>query len=431
MDKPTQQLGVYVLCVVTVVFVAYTVHVTWKDNLETPQSAQATDLIKVLVQFLQYTVIIGSVQVPWPAVFSPFRWFNAASAVFGPSSGQSLSLDCWLHHYFPQGRLPLAIQRQLVYYLAPLLVLVAVVVLQCLCWLARVLWQRLVPEGPRRRHAPCMVWRQLPVTVLVLAYYAYPTVVRASLGFFACLRIDHGALQHWRVGDPGPLNHTQGYWVSDIQQECFSGYHRDWALSLGVLCVVLLCVAVPVAIGLGLRLNRSRADDDSFREHFGLLYRNYRPECVWWEAVWAAQTVVLTLISVFSFPIERYLSVLCLLLVFWASAVLQVVFRPYATTSLRTMHLISTMCLSATTFGALAVFAYEIRDTSADVLRVVVVVVVVLCVNVAFVLWCGFKLMPAAKRMLQTIRGWVRKAWAACWCRLFEGKPITLKGLCP
>jgi hypothetical protein len=266
--------------------------------------------------------------------------------------------------------------------------------------------------------------------VLVLAYYAYPTVVRASLGFFACLRIDHGALQHWRVGDPGPLNHTQGYWVSDIQQECFSGYHRDWALSLGVLCVVLLCVAVPVAIGLGLRLNRSRADDDSFREHFGLLYRNYRPECVWWEAVWAAQTVVLTLISVFSFPIERYLSVLCLLLVFWASAVLQVVFRPYATTSLRTMHLISTMCLSATTFGALAVFAYEIRDTSADVLRVVVVVVVVLCVNVAFVLWCGFKLMPAAKHMLQTMMGWGRKAWAACWFRLFDVTTPTLKALC-
>jgi hypothetical protein len=31
------------------------------------------------------------------------------------------------------------------------------------------------------------------------------------------------------------------------------------------------------------------------------VYRNYRPECIWWEAVWAVRTVVLTLISVFAY----------------------------------------------------------------------------------------------------------------------------------
>jgi hypothetical protein len=57
---------------------------------------------------------------------------------------------------------------------------------------------------------------------------------------------------------------------------------------------------------------------------------------MWWEAVWAARTVLLTLISVFSFPMQRYYSVLSLLgqcsaadHIFWASAALQIIFKPY------------------------------------------------------------------------------------------------------
>jgi hypothetical protein len=52
--NPTTQIGLYILfCVMTVVFVTFTVHTTWKDNLGGDQSVRLTDLIKVLVQFLQ------------------------------------------------------------------------------------------------------------------------------------------------------------------------------------------------------------------------------------------------------------------------------------------------------------------------------------------------------------------------------------------
>jgi hypothetical protein len=111
-----------------VVFVAVTVHTTWKDNLTADKEVLATDYIKVLVMFLQYTVIIGSVSVAWP-LFDVQRWFQAVNIVFAVGSGQALSLDCWLNHYIPQGKVALAMQRQLVYFLAAVVVLVAVVVL--------------------------------------------------------------------------------------------------------------------------------------------------------------------------------------------------------------------------------------------------------------------------------------------------------------
>jgi len=375
--SPRVQLGLYVLaCCATVVFIALTVHATWKENLQGGQSVNATDYIKVLVQFLQYVVIIGNVQIPWPAPLDVQRWFQVASSVFGASSGQALSLDCWLFHYVHNIALHLATQRQLVYFLAPVGVFLGVVALQLFTWAVR-RWLVPLPCTRRRlRGLPShvvasgqgawVVLRRLPVTALVVTYYPYPTLLRASLGFFACLHID--TLKATPRGSVA-LNHPFGYWLNDIQQACFAGYHLGWALGLGLPSVLLWCIAVPVTLGVGLKLSQSKAEEPSFREHFGFLYRNYRPERMWWEAVWAGRTVVLTLVSVFSFPMERYFSVLALLLVFWASAVLQAAFKPFAMPILHRMHMVSTSCLAATTLGALAMFAYEVQQSTAEVLR--------------------------------------------------------------
>jgi hypothetical protein len=61
---PKVQLGLYLLVSsACVVFAAVTVHTTWKDNLKADKVVLATHYIKVLVLFLQYTVLIGGVSV--------------------------------------------------------------------------------------------------------------------------------------------------------------------------------------------------------------------------------------------------------------------------------------------------------------------------------------------------------------------------------
>jgi hypothetical protein len=108
-------------------FATITVHFTWQDNKAGDRLLRPSDLIKVLVQFLQYIVILGSISVPWPA-FLGFV-FTAATVVFGVGSGQlALSLDCWLPHCLP-GKLPLALQRQLSYFVGALVVVLACVLL--------------------------------------------------------------------------------------------------------------------------------------------------------------------------------------------------------------------------------------------------------------------------------------------------------------
>jgi hypothetical protein len=115
-------------------------------------------------------------------------------------------------------------QRQLVYFLAPVVVLLAVV---ALLWLACALGRWVVPlvwrpkEGATQQPASS-VTRKLPVTLLVVAFYAYPTLLRASLSFFACVRIDRVPPEVQLPGATALLNHAAGYWVSDITQQCFA-----------------------------------------------------------------------------------------------------------------------------------------------------------------------------------------------------------------
>jgi hypothetical protein len=101
---------------------------------------------------------------------------------------------------------------------------------------------------------------------------------------------------------------------------------------------------------------------------------------------------------------ERYLSVLSLLVVFWASAALQIISQPYAFATLHCMHMISTSCLAATCLGALAMFAYDIQESTALRLRIAIAVIVMV-VNVTFVGWCLWNLLPSVK-------GWCVKAYS-------------------
>lgn len=244
--QPGLQLGLYVaISSVTLFFVTCTVHFTYKDNVEGSTGLRPSDLIKLGVQFLQYLVIIGAVAVPWPDFMQGL--FRSAAVVFGVGAGQALSLDCWLSHYAQPAAssLPRAMQLQLVVFLAPSFVLLAICMGQLLVWaLQRCMSTTASSASPlvgmcslrcseQAVSKPALLRdcvRKLPLAVLVVVYYAYPTLLRASLSFFGCLSID--SVGTASESTPALRGHQYGYSVLDIQQQCFVGWHKLWALGL-------------------------------------------------------------------------------------------------------------------------------------------------------------------------------------------------------
>jgi len=432
--NPGAQFGLYIfMFVVVVVFVALTVHISWKDaeraatlaatSAPPAPTLQPSDAIKVLVQFLQYLVIIGTVSVNWPQFM--VNMFRAATVVFG-ASGEAVSLDCWLSHYFPSASPPLAIKRQVVPFLALLIVFPVVVLVQILWGAASAAVMycgRCVAQHRRRRRGGqldgcCqslrLVLNKLPLTALVVIFYAYPSLLRASLGFFACLGVDSAGSSTSTVQAGALKAHAQGYWVGDTRQECFGSgsWHRAWAFGLGIPSLLLLCVGIPGGLLWVLKANEDKAEKVAFRRHFGFLYCSFRvPERVWWEAVWAAQTVALSVVAVFHYQVEAYYSMLLLAVIFCISIAAQQVFKPYTVHSLHVMHLAATVCLLFTVFGALAMFTV---DKSAEAVQHVhtAVGILVLVMNALMVGWCVFALAKSSSsivgRMFGCIKGRVR-----------------------
>lgn len=399
--SPGKELGLYILLsCLTVLLLTVTVLATCHDNIQGGRAVRPSDLIKVLVQFLQYLVILSSIVAPWPPVLKAL--FAAFAVVFGAASGQVLSVDCWVAEYVPSANVPLSIQRQLASFIAPVALACCVVLLLLFANLVAALCRRAgLPRVCCRTQRGCAtrssrrVSDQIPVVVIVVVYYSYPTLLRAALGFFSCVRIDNASVGPY--AEYAVLNHSAGYWMYNMSQECFTGWHKVWALALGLPAVLLLCVGVPVGLLCLLLCNRSKTGEPAFQQCFGFLYRNYRDGRVWWEAVWATQTVVLTAIAVFQYTIKAFYSVVLLGVVFLGIAVLQGIGRPWADAKLHRLQLAGSTCLFLTSYFTLTLFTvygYEPEPGSIPVHHAAVGVLLVM-LNGMFVLFCLASIVAA------------------------------------
>ena len=272
---------------------------------------------------------------------------------------------------------PLAVQRQLALFVVSVGILLAVILLMSCVHMVKgavKAWRR----GQAFRWHLTQLLRKLRVAVLVVAFYAYPTLVNASLSFLLACALMISPSSHTRSMQSSTT--LQGYWVQDIQQECFAGWHMDWALGFGLPAVVILCLNVPVGLCLFLVIKKKCTADPGFREHYGFLYRNYTDRWVWWEAVWAGQTVLLTAVSVFHFMLQAYYALFAMCLVLLLSAGLQLIARPYAQNELHRLHLTSTWCLFFNAWLSFALFddAVDAREATLRPLHTSIGVVQVL-----------------------------------------------------
>ena len=318
--------------------VSYLVHSTLEDNVQGVAASRPSDYLKLLIRHLQYLVIIGSLQIEWPAALTGI--FAAAGAAFSAAgSAGVVAMECVLTH---NSSVPVRVQKLLLQLGLPIVVMVAVLLVRGLvCAVSR---------GARQVPASVI----LVVSCLVGLFTFLPFFVRSGLSLFACYSLDAS------TSDPYPefavANASRGYWVHDMGQACWQGWHKAWAVGLGVPLVAALCVGVPLGTLLLLVLNRRRLGEAGFKAYVGFLYHQYSARCFYWEAVSSLQVMLLTAISVFSYTLGAFHSNILLnvlLVLFW---VLQQVFKPSAFKDLHFASFASIGCLYATTCVAATLF---------------------------------------------------------------------------
>ena len=395
--------------VLMVCLIAVVVHTTLGDTQQSRYGVRPSDLLRVLVRHLQYLAIISTLRVQWPQTLNFI--FGAVNYVFNVASSQVISLDC----VFSAERWPpLAIKRVLTYLLAPLAILGVLVFVWLLVRCVKMA-ERFRSHSSRQQQP---VGDVITVICLVVLFFFYPALVRIALSMFACYKLDDLAKTDFAQFAAASAPH--GYWVYSMQQACWEGWHVYWAGGLGVPCVFLFCLAVPVGMWWLLYRSRSKIALPSYVSPLAFLYHNYKSKRWYWEVVSTVQIALLVAISVFSFTLGAYFTTVLLnlsLVIFWA---VQLIYEPFASKELHLTSLLSLACLYATTGIALTLFT--VSRVSAPQLYGDIIGVVGLVMNALFVLGCCYRIAVHGSGVVAV---WLRKLFACIGFGAAKQTPTT------
>ena len=393
-------------------FLLFLVHTTLHDVASGQVrgvAARPSSFLKLMIRHWQYLVIISTVRVGWPESLAAV--FTGISLLFSVSNAQAMSLDCI---YASKGIIPEAVKPLITSLLAPVCILLMVLLGRLIVWrlVALSCVQKLrmrVNQGAssagavQHRHTGSSFIDVLTVTFLVVLFYFYPGLVRTAFSFFACLRMDDISSTS---KDPYPefavANASLGYWVFDVEQECWQGWHLSWSLALGVPCLLLFCVGVPLGIGFALWKARFALDLPESSHPLGFLYCNYRLKRYYWEVVSTAQIALVAALSVFSFTLGPYFTMLLLNVAVALFLALQIRFQPFAFDVLHTTGCFSLIVLYFTTVISLT---YLSDDVPTPNVYKEAMGVIGLSANVVFAFWCLYQASMRSAHALRTFWG--------------------------
>ena len=67
-----------------------------------------------------------------------------------------------------------------------------------------------------------------------------------------------------------------GYWIRDMEMECYRGTHLAVYIPIGIVAVLIFCVAPPVASFLFVWRVRDKLEEPHVRKVYGFLYKRYK-----------------------------------------------------------------------------------------------------------------------------------------------------------
>jgi len=391
------------------------------DGSPSEDAVEPAHLVRQLVLFSQYTLIVASVQAAdsWPATIA--RPLQALAWIWAAASPQTLAPECLLQSSASAS----GVAKVVFYVTLPVVLLVVLLLLEVVL---RFAGDQCMCQSFRRGHRPrrSQAWDssfldRLIAASMVVVFFFLPSIVRVTFGLFACISIDSRAQ---------PPNHplaVGSFWLHDTNQQCFEGWHRDLALGLGIPLLLFVCF-VPGFILYKTLPSKNKLQDRTWHQHYGFLLQDYKPGFRFWEAVVAAQTITLVAISVFSYTLGPFYQAMLMNIALAVIWLVLAVAKPLAHQDAQRVAVVSMGCLFLTSYSALAFVqiaqsagtALTLTDKEAAAIPLFMGVVVV-AVNLLFVGWVVWKLVVIID-------------WNARWqalCSAISCVGVVANRLCP
>ena len=349
-----------------------------RTDLQTPTPSE---LLRALVIHSQWLYIICNlVGIPWPAALTvPMQ---VIGGIWSSTSGSSVGFDCILRG---SKGLPVPVQKLLICLFTPVGILCVVLAMEVFLRNLRV---RVLPT--RRMVAkPGSAHHEIAGVAMCIVFMFLPTWVNTSLSLFTCITLDAP------VDAPYQAESVGSWWVEDMSQMCYSrsGYHRGWALGLGIPLTLLFCLALPIGVFLFMWYSRKQGklQDMQFQKHYGFMYRLWRDEWCWWEAVVIFETICLVMMSTFGFALGPFYQTMITTAVLAAVGMLLLAVKPYKCPAANKVAVASVCILCFTAYSAMSFLPYSGVGPGPVYGNIMGVVLVLL--NVAFLVGTTWRLL--------------------------------------
>ncbi|KAG2491319.1 hypothetical protein HYH03_010325 [Edaphochlamys debaryana] len=242
-------------------------------------------------------------------------------------------------------------------------------------------------------------WRQELLVVMIAFFILYPAWAQATLQIFACYYLDDGS---------GPYPQYQlaqwnkGYWLMNMNQECYTGEHARVWVPLGVVCIFLVCLGIPLLTFTVLWVHRVALRTVHVVQTYGFLYRRYKSDRYWgWESVMQFQALLLVVVDVFGRVLAVYQQAVLLMIVLMIIMLSNSIFQPLKHKLLDRMSAMSVAVLSFTV--ALGLFFVPPSDRTDPITESIASAIggIILALNLAVLAYFVYVMVAYGRESLQ------------------------------
>ena len=143
---------------------------------------------------------------------------------------------------------------------------------------------------------------------------------------------------------------SSSYLKEQLSEECWVGHHLRFALSVGLLGIILWSVGTPLLSFFLLYRKRSSLNSPAVKERLGFLYNGYSPRAYYWESSITLRKLVIAFVSIFLTVKGTMLQSLVLFVILFSSIFLTIRIRPYEDFRVNRLEVVSLFALLVTAY---------------------------------------------------------------------------------
>jgi hypothetical protein len=188
-----------------------------------------------------------------------------------------------------------------------------------LCVLIYLIWKTysMAARVPWRERATAGTYvpkDKMVITICVLLYFFWPTLLNQTFRLFSCREIGTLELR---------------YLTADFEEPCFVGRHLVFVFVVGIAQILLYAIGLPVLVFLFLHRHRYELDKPVVKFRYSLFFAGFRPEKYYWEVIVALRKESTVILAVFGPNMGTPMLAHVALLVFLVQILIQLVGHPY------------------------------------------------------------------------------------------------------